>query len=109
VPRRDWRYRDPSVAIVAVDVLERHHPSMSAIIAAGTEHIGCPFLELRLPGCDPIGVDVELLRKLSKGSVVASRAQAPGLVMATPHLAERRAKLINRRDDRAASARLARN
>jgi hypothetical protein len=36
--------------------------------AAGTEHIGCPFLELRLPGCDLIGVDVELLRKLSQSS-----------------------------------------
>src|ERR1700731_5305645 len=38
-------------------------------LAAGTEHIGCPFLELRLPRCDLIGVDVELLRKLSKGSI----------------------------------------
>src|ERR1700681_563650 len=35
----------------------------------GTEHIGCPFLELRLPRCDLIGVDVELLRKLSQGSI----------------------------------------
>src|SRR5258708_39351114 len=38
-------------------------------LAAGTEHIGCPFLELRLPRCDLIGVDLELLRKLSKGSI----------------------------------------
>src|ERR1700687_4986953 len=38
-------------------------------LAAGTEHIGCPFLELRLPRCDLIGVDVELLRKLSQGSI----------------------------------------
>src|SRR4030081_1422217 len=38
-------------------------------LAAGTEHIGCPFLELRLPRCDLIGVDVELLRKLSKRSI----------------------------------------
>jgi hypothetical protein len=35
------------------------------LATAGTEHIGCPFLELRLPRCDLIGVDVELLRKLS--------------------------------------------
>jgi hypothetical protein len=37
-----------------------------SLAAAGTEHIGCPFLELRLPRCDLIGVDVELLRKLSQ-------------------------------------------
>src|ERR1700738_1964372 len=40
-----------------------------SVAAAGTEHIGCPFLELRLPGCDLIGVDVELLRKLSQSSI----------------------------------------
>src|SRR6266566_5240713 len=40
-----------------------------SLAAAGTEHIGCPFLELRLPRCDLIGVDVELLRKLSQGSI----------------------------------------
>jgi hypothetical protein len=33
-----------------------------SLAAGGTEHIGCPFLELCLPRCDLIGVDVELLR-----------------------------------------------
>ena len=45
-------------------------------LAAGTEHIGCPFLELRLPRCDLIGVDVELLRKLSQGSIALMAASA---------------------------------
>src|SRR5260370_30775584 len=40
-----------------------------SLAAAGTEYIGCPFLELRLPRCDLIWVDVGLLRKLSQGSI----------------------------------------
>ena len=40
-----------------------------SLAATGTEHSGCPFLELRLPRCDLIGVDVELLRELSQGSI----------------------------------------
>ena len=40
-----------------------------SVAAAGTEHIGSPALELRLPRCDLIGVDVELLRKLSQRSI----------------------------------------
>ena len=47
-----------------------------SLAAAGTEHIGCPFLELRLPRCDLIGVDVELLRKLSQGSIALQAASA---------------------------------
>ena len=38
----------------------------AAVAAAGTEHIGSPALKLRLPRCDLIGMDVELLRKLSQ-------------------------------------------
>ena len=38
----------------------------SSAAAAGTEYIGCPFLKLRLPRCDLIGVDVELLRQLNQ-------------------------------------------
>jgi hypothetical protein len=34
-------------------------------VAAGTENIGSPALQLRFPRCDLIGVDVELLRQLS--------------------------------------------
>src|SRR5271166_7187226 len=37
--------------------------------ATRTEHIGCPFLQLRLPRCNLIGVHVELLRKLSQCSI----------------------------------------
>jgi hypothetical protein len=35
----------------------------------GTKHVGCPFLKLRLPRCNLIGVNVELLRKLSQCSI----------------------------------------
>ena len=35
---------------------------------ARTKHLGSPYLKLRLPLRDLIGVDVELLRKLSQGS-----------------------------------------
>jgi len=34
--------------------------------AARTEHFGCPFLKLRVPRCDLIGVDVEMLRQLNQ-------------------------------------------
>ena len=34
-----------------------------------TENVGGPVLKLRLPLCDLIGVDVELLRKLSKCAI----------------------------------------
>src|SRR5437870_5640894 len=46
------------------------------LAAAGTEHIGCPFLELHLPRCDLIGVDVELFRKLSQGSIASAPFRA---------------------------------
>src|SRR5665647_1222204 len=36
-----------------------------SVAATGTKNIGSPALKLRLPRCDLIGVDVELLRKLS--------------------------------------------
>ena len=41
----------------------------AAVAAAGTEHIGSPALKLRLPRCDLIGVDVELLGKLRQRSI----------------------------------------
>jgi hypothetical protein len=34
-----------------------------------TENVGSSALELRLPRCDLIGVNVELLGKLSQGSI----------------------------------------
>jgi hypothetical protein len=37
--------------------------------AVGTEYVGSPTFKLRLPRCDLIGVDVELLRKLHQRSV----------------------------------------
>ena len=40
---------------------------------AGAENISSSALQLRLPRCDLIGVDVELFRKLSKSSMVVSR------------------------------------
>jgi hypothetical protein len=40
---------------------------------AETENIGSPALELRFPRCDLIGVDVELLRKLSQCSIAPNR------------------------------------
>ena len=40
-----------------------------AVAAARTEHIGSPFLDLCFPRRDLIGVDVELLRKLSQCSI----------------------------------------
>ena len=39
------------------------------ILAAGTENVSRPALELRLPRCDLIGVHIELLRKLSKCAI----------------------------------------
>src|SRR5438067_2101592 len=38
-------------------------------VAAGTEYISSRALKLRLPRCDLIGVDVELLRKLGHRSI----------------------------------------
>src|SRR5436190_8255836 len=40
-----------------------------SVAAAGTEYIRCPFLKLRFPRCNLIGVDVELLRKLSQCTI----------------------------------------
>src|SRR5665811_2371838 len=40
-----------------------------SVAATGTENIGSPALKLRFPRCDLIGVDVELLRKLSQRSI----------------------------------------
>jgi hypothetical protein len=40
-----------------------------SVAAAATENIGSPALELRFPRRDLIGVDVELLRKLSQCSI----------------------------------------
>src|SRR5580765_8205427 len=39
------------------------------VASAGTEHIGCTFLELRLPCCNLIRVNVELLGKLSQRAI----------------------------------------
>ena len=43
---------------------------------AGTKNIGRPALELRFPRCDLIGMDVELLRKLSQCSIPLMAASA---------------------------------
>src|SRR5262249_61381657 len=40
-----------------------------SVADASTKNIGSPALERRFPRCDLIGVDVELLRQLSQGSV----------------------------------------
>src|SRR5438034_6977319 len=40
-----------------------------SVAAPWTENIGSPAFELRLPRCDLIGMDVELLRQLSQGSI----------------------------------------
>jgi len=40
-----------------------------SVAPEGTENISSPALELRFPRCDLIGVDVELLRKLSQCSI----------------------------------------
>jgi hypothetical protein len=40
-----------------------------SVAATGTENIGSPALKLRFPRGDLIGVDVELLRKLSQRSI----------------------------------------
>jgi hypothetical protein len=41
----------------------------------GTEHIGCPTLKLRLPRCNLIRVDIELLRKLSQRAIALDRSK----------------------------------
>jgi hypothetical protein len=46
-----------------------------SVATARTENIGSPALELRLPGCDLIGVDVELLGKLSQRSIALDGAK----------------------------------
>ena len=40
-----------------------------SVAAPCTEHIGSPAFELPLPRCDLVGVDIELLRKLSQCSI----------------------------------------
>jgi hypothetical protein len=40
---------------------------------AGAENIGSSALKLRLPRCDLIGVDVELLCKFSQSSIALDR------------------------------------
>ena len=40
------------------------YPYADAPLPSSTEYVGSPTFKLRLPRCDLIGVDVELLRKL---------------------------------------------
>jgi len=47
-----------------------------SVAAAGTKNIGSPALKLRFPRCDLVGVDVELLRKLSQRSIALMAASA---------------------------------
>src|ERR1700726_1070644 len=61
--------RSPASALQSWHAATSRRQPVARLAAAGTENFGCPFLELRLPRCDLIGVDVELLRKLSQCSI----------------------------------------
>jgi uncharacterized protein with GYD domain len=65
-----------------------------SLAAASTEHIGCPFLELRLPGCDLIGVDVASARsRISVGIVTPSAFAALRLTTVSNAVALERVQL----------------
>jgi hypothetical protein len=50
---------------------------LSPAPAAAPEYPGGPFLKLRFPLRDLIGMNVELLRKLSQCSIARDRSKAP--------------------------------